>query len=54
MKGKELIEWIKANNAEDLYIEIQYRDGSGFHYGRDEQVVPCIEKTDYGERIIVL
>lgn len=33
MTGKELIEWIKENNAEDLECIIQYRDGGGLYNG---------------------
>ena len=49
MKGKELIEWIKDNKAEDLQIEVQYRDGGGIYYGRDTDIVPSIEKSEYRE-----
>ena len=33
MTGKELIEWIQYNNAEDLECVVQYRDGGGSYYG---------------------
>ena len=49
MTGKELIEWIKDNKAEDLQIEVQYRDGCGIYYGRDTDIVPSIEKSEYRE-----
>ncbi|MBP5597273.1 MAG: hypothetical protein J6Y02_17960 [Pseudobutyrivibrio sp.] len=56
MTGKELIEWIKDKKAEDLQIEVQYRDDGGIYYGRDIYIVPSIEKSEYREdkEVIVL
>ena len=36
MTVKELYEWAKQNNAENLDIEIQYRDGGGYYSGTDD------------------
>lgn len=33
MTGRELIEWIQHNHAEDLECVVQYRDGGGDYYG---------------------
>ena len=33
MTGQELINWIKANKAEELPVAVQYRDGGGEYYG---------------------
>ena len=33
MTGRELIEWIIANKAEDMPAVIQYRDAGGEYYG---------------------
>lgn len=44
MTGQELIDWIKANNAENFYIRVAYRDGGGYYSGHDEDVQPCVEK----------
>lgn len=33
MTIQELYEWAIKNNAKDLDIEIQYRDGGGYHEG---------------------
>ena len=35
MTGQELIDWIINNHAEQMDIEIQYRDGGGYYYGTD-------------------
>ena len=45
MTIKELYEWAKNNNAENMEIEIQYRDGGGFYYGRDISVEPEIDES---------
>lgn len=44
MTGQELIDWIKANKAENFYIRVAYRDGGGYYSGHDEDVQPCVEK----------
>lgn len=36
MTGRELIDWIHKNNAEDLECVVQYRDGGGGYYGIGE------------------
>lgn len=36
MTVRELYEWAKENDALDLDIEIQYRDGGGCYVGVDE------------------
>lgn len=36
MTGKELIEFIQENHAEDLLVCVQYRDGGGFYSGADD------------------
>lgn len=33
MTGKELIEWIQYNHAEDLECVVQYMDSGGSYYG---------------------
>ena len=33
MTGKQLIEWIKDNHAEEMLVCIQYRDDGGIYYG---------------------
>lgn len=33
MTGQEIINWIKANKAEELPVVVQYRDGGGEYYG---------------------
>lgn len=33
MTGQELINWIKANKAEELPVAVQYRDGGGEYVG---------------------
>ena len=36
MTVRELHEWATENDALDLDIEIQYRDGGGYYFGVDE------------------
>ncbi len=31
--GRELIQWIRQNDAEDLPVAVQYRDGGGDYIG---------------------
>lgn len=33
MTIQDLYEWAKKNNATDLEVEIQYRDGGGYYSG---------------------
>ena len=54
MTVKELYEWATENKAEDLEIEIQYRDGGGFYCGTDIDVSPTIERSEYGDNKVVL
>jgi hypothetical protein len=42
MTVKDLYAWAEANNALDLDIEIQYRDGGGYYTGCDD-AEPTIE-----------
>lgn len=42
MKGKELIEWIQHNHAEDLECVIQYRDSGGSYYGGEIVDAPIL------------
>lgn len=42
MKGKELIEWIQQNNAEDLECAVQYRDGGGSYPGGEVVEEPIL------------
>lgn len=41
MTGRELIRWILDNKAEDLPVEIQYRDSGGYYIGTDTML--CLE-----------
>lgn len=43
MTIKELYEWAIENNAINMDIEIQYRDGGGYYYGTDSCVEPEIK-----------
>ena len=54
MTVKELYEWATENKAEDLEIEIQYRDGGGFYCGTDIDVSPAIERSEYSDNKVVL
>ena len=36
MKGKELIDWIQKNRAEEADFVVQYRDGGGDYNGTEE------------------
>ena len=54
MTVKELYEWAIENKAEDLEIEIQYRDGGGFYCGVDIDVDPTIERSLYSDNKVVL
>ena len=47
MTGQELIDWIKANKAENFYIRVAYRDGGGYYSGYDEDISPTAE-IEYG------
>lgn len=54
MTVKELYEWAVENKAEDLEIEIQYRDGGGYYCGTDIDVEPTIERSLHGDIKVVL
>ena len=57
MTVKELYEWAKRNNAEDLDIEIQYRDGGGCYSGTDicnEPVICDREWASHTEKVVLL
>lgn len=54
MTVKELYEWAVENKAEDLEIEIQYRDGGGYYCGTDIDVSPTIERSSYSDIKVVL
>ena len=42
MTGKELIDFIRMNHAEDAIVEVQYRDDVGCYSGTDDEIVPSI------------
>ena len=42
MTIRELYEWAEANEALDLDIEIQYRDGGGYYNGCDDVDSPYV------------
>ena len=59
MTGRELTDWIKENNAEDLEIIIAHRDSGGTYYTAEHLDKPLfcrysdesfgvINKIDYG------
>ena len=56
MTVKELYEWAKRNNAENLDIEIQFRDGGGYYSGRDDCDDPeiCDRENPYNTEKVVL
>lgn len=54
MTVKELYEWAIENKAEDLEIEIQYRDSGGFYCGTDFNITPEIAKSEYDNNNVVL
>ena len=56
MTVKELYKWAKQNNAENLHIEIQFRDGGGYYSGRDDCDDPeiCDRKNPYNTEKVVL
>ena len=43
----ELYEWAKSREVENLEIEIQYRDGGGYHSGTDSLYSEDIEIREY-------
>lgn len=56
MTGRELIEWIKSNNAEDMLVAVQYRDDGGDYSGGEFISHPTLAHTwgtgiAYDERI---
>ena len=46
MTGKELIEWIQRNKAEDLECVVQYRDDGGTYLGGEILEQPTFAKFD--------
>ena len=53
MTIKELYDWAVKNNAEELNIEIQYRDGGGYYVGTEAlEESEIVVKRD--ESIVVL
>lgn len=42
MSGRELIEWIHKNSAEDLECVVQYRDGGGNYSGGEVMEAPSL------------
>lgn len=53
MTIRELYEWAKQQGIEDYDIEIQYRDGGGYHYGTDDANFYDIE-TKHDKKIIII
>lgn len=53
MTIKELYEWALQNQALEMDIEIQYRDGGGCYCGTDDCVVPEIEERGYGKVVVI-
>lgn len=55
MTGRELIEYIQANHAEDMLICVQYRDEGGLYNGADDAtplmgyVTKRLEMDNYNE-----
>ena len=54
MTVKELYDWACENNLEDFDIEIQYRSGAGYHYGRDSLNHEWEIEVDHEEKIVIL
>ena len=54
MTVKELYVWAVENKAEDLEIEIQYRDDGEYYCGTDIDVIPAIERSAYSDIKVVL
>lgn len=42
MTGRELIDWIVANKAEDMPVAVQYRDGGGNYTGGEFIASPTL------------
>ena len=42
MTGKELIKWIIDHKAEDVIVEVAYRDEGGLYFGTDAEIAPII------------
>lgn len=53
MTVKDLYEWAKENNAEELDIRVQYRDSGGYYTGTDSMIEPEID-NDCGETFVLL
>ena len=49
MTIRELYQWAEHNNALDLDIHIQYRDGGGYYNGYDDILYPEVEEKCYGK-----
>lgn len=54
MTVKELYDWACKNNLENFDIEIQYRSGAGYHYGRDSLNHEWEIEVDHEEQIVIL
>ena len=54
MTVKEFYHWACENNLEDYVIEIQYRSGAGYHYGRDSLDSELNIEVDHEEQIVIL
>lgn len=50
----ELYNWAVKNHAENLEIEVQYRDDGGWYYGTDDYIEPEITKSEHGNEDVVL
>ena len=51
MRGYELIEWIKKNKAEDLFVIIEHRDSGGSYHTAEhleEPVLCSFSDENYG------
>lgn len=54
MTIKELYEWAVDNHAEDLDLEVQYRDGGGIYYGTDSELTPIIACNENDLLVVII
>ena len=57
MTIRDLYKWAKENNALDLDVVVQYRDGSGCYSGSDDLETPTSQSREYDyqtETILVI
>ena len=57
MTVRDLYEWAKENNALDLDVVVQYRDGGGCYEGTDDLETPIFQSREYDyqtETILVI